>query len=247
MLRLDQLLVRNQIPKLKGLLPRKMASMKSSLLSNRRAYVAREVVSGSGEYQIIQVHHGGHPENIGRILARDYLNKESVDNLMDRGDIEDADFEKSLIIHGQKNSCYQLVMDYHLPRTRYKNQVDYLYFFEQGSWHAIDWKDRDVDIPSSAESPSQLIYELHNAIAENDPLAVERLVAAGANVNGFREGQTPLHVAARFGHADCYQILLDLGADPHIEDDSYLEPQEVAYRLGHDDCVKKKVRKRSRP
>ena len=31
--------------------------MRSSLLSNRRAYIAREVVTGSGEYQIIQVHH----------------------------------------------------------------------------------------------------------------------------------------------------------------------------------------------
>lgn len=221
--------------------------MKSSLLSNRRAYIAREVVSGSGEYQIIQVHQGGHPENIGRILARDYLNKESVDNLMDRGDIEDADFEKSLIRHDQKSPSPKLVMDYHLHRARYKNQVDYLYVFEKGSWHAFDRKDRDVDIPNSADSQSQLIYELHNAIADNDPFAVERLVAAGANINGFREGQTPLHVAARFGYADCYQILLDLGADPHIEDDSYLEPQEIAYRLGHDDCVRKKVRKRSRP
>eukprot|EP00976_Prorocentrum_cordatum_P019824 401839-Prorocentrum_minimum.AAC.1 len=47
----------------------------------------------------------------------------------------------------------------------------------------------------------------------------ELLLAVGADVNSRnREGMTPLHLAAREGHAKLAQLLIDHGADPSTAD-----------------------------
>lgn len=109
----------------------------------------------------------------------------------------------------------------------------------------------DKQISLSQWVSEDMLNRLHNAIADNDPLAVEKLVSAGADVNGIMDGQTSLHVAARFGAEGCIEVLLASGADPYIEDDSFLQPEEIAYRMGHDNCVnifrEKERAKRLRP
>ncbi len=44
-------------------------------------------------------------------------------------------------------------------------------------------------------------------------------LAAGADPNAWdKEGVTPLHLAARFGHAEAINALLDGGSDPGARD-----------------------------
>jgi ankyrin repeat protein len=59
-------------------------------------------------------------------------------------------------------------------------------------------------------------------VHRNHADAVTWLLDRGADVNGrWRAGGpevTPLHVAARSGHASIVRLLLDAGADPSIRD-----------------------------
>jgi ankyrin repeat protein len=58
---------------------------------------------------------------------------------------------------------------------------------------------------------------LHSAVVSGDIREVQRLLAAGADPRiTNREGQTPLRVAAIFGHDDIYG-LLERPRDEHVE------------------------------
>jgi ankyrin repeat protein len=49
---------------------------------------------------------------------------------------------------------------------------------------------------------------LHGAVVSGDIREVEFLLAAGARADiANRDGRTPLHVAAMFGHQDLYRLL----------------------------------------
>lgn len=88
----------------------------------------------------------------------------------------------------------------------------------------------DEEIPAEslpeAGSPvvRQAIAEFPHAVMRattlHRPMAVERLVRLGFNVN-FREGRTPLHQAAMEGDLDLVKRLVWLGADPDIRDSSH--------------------------
>jgi ankyrin repeat protein len=62
---------------------------------------------------------------------------------------------------------------------------------------------------------------LHDAAGRGDLAEVERLLAAGMQVNRFDElGKTPLHHAAAGGHLEVMRRLLSAGADVNACDDS---------------------------
>ncbi len=65
---------------------------------------------------------------------------------------------------------------------------------------------------------------LHHAASKGDVSEVERLLAAGANVDarttgGFARNSTPLLIATRSLHFDVMRLLLDHGADIEARDD----------------------------
>ena len=61
---------------------------------------------------------------------------------------------------------------------------------------------------------------LHIAVLRNHPAIVRRLVVAGARLDvRDREGNTPLHLAARRGHVECGEALLRSIANQEISDD----------------------------
>ena len=64
---------------------------------------------------------------------------------------------------------------------------------------------------------------LHFAAEKGDMDEVERLLAAGANVDarttgGFPRNSTPLSIAAFYDHLDVMRLLLDRGADIEARD-----------------------------
>jgi ankyrin repeat protein len=66
---------------------------------------------------------------------------------------------------------------------------------------------------------------LHLMAKRNDRAAVEWLLDHGGDVNGmwphWDAEVTPLHLAAREGHADIVRLLLAAGADPAIRDSKH--------------------------
>ena len=54
---------------------------------------------------------------------------------------------------------------------------------------------------------------LHYFATENRPDIVAWLLAHGANPNGIKDGDSPLHAAAQLGHQDACRALIEAGAD----------------------------------
>ena len=63
------------------------------------------------------------------------------------------------------------------------------------------------------------LIELIEAIREGDIEAVKQHLAAGTNVNTEDDGgQTPLHIAASWGHKEVAELLIAAGADVNAKD-----------------------------
>jgi uncharacterized protein len=68
------------------------------------------------------------------------------------------------------------------------------------------------------EKDSEGSLPLHRAVGMNQLPIAEKLLQAGADVNGLgRYGWTPLIEAAFWGRVDMVRLLLDKGADPDIK------------------------------
>lgn len=78
---------------------------------------------------------------------------------------------------------------------------------------------------------------LHAAAGRHPPVC-EILVEAGADVNARQEGGwTPLHAAARSGHAETVELLLSRGADPSLTNDDDESAALTAERSGYPDLA----------
>jgi len=86
--------------------------------------------------------------------------------------------------------------------------------------------------------PSQLDEALYEAAEKGDGAEIERLLAAGANVNCAIEGDgSPLIAAAREGRLEAVRVLLNRGADPNMPVEGDGNPLIMAAREGHTDIV----------
>ncbi len=94
------------------------------------------------------------------------------------------------------------------------------------------------DTDSDESGPSRLDKALLEAAEEGDLRSVERLIDAGANVNGAIDGDgSPLIAAARAGRTDAVLALLDRGADPNLGVRGDGNPLIAAAREGHEKVV----------
>jgi ankyrin repeat protein len=63
--------------------------------------------------------------------------------------------------------------------------------------------------------------ELLKAAADDDAAKVKELLEKGADANARdRDGLTPLHYAAKHGHADVVKLLIEKGANVNIRSES---------------------------
>ena len=76
---------------------------------------------------------------------------------------------------------------------------------------------------------------LHMAASRGQLSSVRLLLAKGVDINSpkHNRGLTPLHVAARFGHAEIARALVDAGASLNARDSKGRTPAHLAARRGH--------------
>ncbi len=87
----------------------------------------------------------------------------------------------------------------------------------------------------------ELAFLLHNAIHDNDIDECERIIKAGADIDGYdHDGIAPLHHAAYYGRLEILQRLLALGAsiDKSVTWAQGFTPLHYAARGGSLSCIK---------
>jgi len=131
-------------------------------------------------------------------------------------------------------------------------------------WHetALDIARRDgldmiarlIEARNAADEEEVRAQALVPAIKAGDPAEVERLIAAGAAVDGRLpmvgspdDDYTPLAIAAREGRADIVRVLLEAGANPRCAIGLFggTALHEAAY-FGHADVVRAMMETRER-
>ena len=76
-------------------------------------------------------------------------------------------------------------------------------------------------------------YSLKKVIKANDINTLKELLQS-QNVNcKFHDHETPLHVAAKQGHMEVIQCLIQCGADVNVKDNDDWTPLHYAYENGH--------------
>jgi ankyrin repeat protein len=107
-------------------------------------------------------------------------------------------------------------------------------------------RDQHVDVVHTLlAAGADVGAEIHDGLralhlaSDTNPSIIAKLVEFGANVHAVdSDGDTPLHVAALFGNAECAVALCNAGADTHARNDEGRTPVEVAVAHGHDNVVR---------
>ncbi|MDO4751494.1 MAG: ankyrin repeat domain-containing protein [Akkermansia sp.] len=83
------------------------------------------------------------------------------------------------------------------------------------------------------------VDDVTTAVLAGDPESLKKYLAEGAKLSSKDEkGSTPLHWAARLGHADICRMLVDSGADATATDTEDRTPGDRAFAAGKQDCAK---------
>jgi len=111
---------------------------------------------------------------------------------------------------------------------------------------AID-KGTDVNMPYVGKAPDLGAFEydpnetaegyvkmLHQAVRDHDIKEINRLLAAGEDINHKDWlGYTPIHWAVYFGYADLVELLISKGAEPNIQSDTGRYALEIARSMAY--------------
>jgi len=81
-------------------------------------------------------------------------------------------------------------------------------------------------------APTPLGPAIMPAVAQRRIDLIKLLLAAGANPNSQRSGETVLHIAARSGCLDCVKVLVEAGADVNAKTKQGQTPIHLAKRGG---------------
>lgn len=118
---------------------------------------------------------------------------------------------------------------------------------EQGNtllYYAILFQNDDIKIQLSVGSPTLTLYNknneglLHCSAMVGDALMVKYLLVEGVPVNAQDgDGNTPLHIAAAYGHIDIVKILLNYPGSTILLNKEGRQPIDVAKHYEQNDVV----------
>ena len=108
-------------------------------------------------------------------------------------------------------------------------------------WHAVyEFLEHDPVIrPEGIEYLMKHLYEA----SESGDLGTVRILNCGINVDTTnKNGYTPLHVAANYGHIEIARILLKSGAGVNTADSDGKAPVNLAAVSGHIEIIQQLLR-----
>lgn len=94
-----------------------------------------------------------------------------------------------------------------------------------------------IDTAPKRSASTQGVTALISAVRNGETVRVKRFIDAGVNLDGMVDNETPLTVAAKMGHADIVQMLVEAGADTSLPNGSGETAVQLAERAGHKTAV----------
>lgn len=93
----------------------------------------------SNEYRGIYVHSDGYPDHTGEILTKHYTTDESIDQLIELGDLSGIGetTETCIAYHRDRGERKRILASQDLAWVAGHIEWDYLYLWEDGEWHTF--------------------------------------------------------------------------------------------------------------
>jgi hypothetical protein len=170
------------------------------------------------------------PRAINAALARKELNVQEFTALLEKApaDLDASEIQiASLVAKMVRYQPGEAVHSYLLQMLEWflkigPNQAE-VESALQGALDAKDWITMDKLLKCSPRRLNCKALGVHDIIVNARPELLCELLEAGASANACRtnlkvDGETPLHVAARFGKFECIQILIDHKGDCNLKE-----------------------------